>query len=101
MGMTAKPDGDDWILDGDKVFVTNGPVADLIVVYALTDASLGPFGLTAFLVERGTEGLLTGPDVPKMGLRTSPSASCPCAAAGSRRRTCWAGPAWASRCWTT
>ncbi|MGW3350101.1 acyl-CoA dehydrogenase family protein [Nonomuraea rubra] len=72
MGMTAKPDGDDWILDGDKVFVTNGPVADLIVVYALTDASLGPFGLTAFLVERGTEGVLAGADVPKMGLRTSP-----------------------------
>ncbi|UBU18002.1 acyl-CoA dehydrogenase family protein [Nonomuraea gerenzanensis] len=73
MGMTAKPDGDDhWILDGDKVFVTNGPVADLIVVYALTDASLGPFGLTAFLVERGTEGLLAGPDLPKLGLRSSP-----------------------------
>ncbi|MEU1384881.1 MULTISPECIES: acyl-CoA dehydrogenase family protein [unclassified Nonomuraea] len=72
MGMTAKPDGDDWILDGDKVFVTNGPVADLIVVYAVTDRDLGPFGLTAFLVERDTPGLLTGPDVPKMGLRTSP-----------------------------
>ncbi|NUP03204.1 MAG: acyl-CoA dehydrogenase [Nonomuraea sp.] len=72
MGMTAKPDGDHWILDGDKVFVTNGPVADLIVVYALTDPGLGPFGLTAFLVERDTEGVLAGPDVPKMGLRGSP-----------------------------
>ncbi|MEU5862749.1 MULTISPECIES: acyl-CoA dehydrogenase family protein [unclassified Nonomuraea] len=72
MGMTAKQDGDDWILDGDKVLVTNGPVADLFVVYAVTDRDLGPFGLTAFLVEKDTPGLLTGPDVPKMGLRTSP-----------------------------
>jgi alkylation response protein AidB-like acyl-CoA dehydrogenase len=72
MGMTAKPDGDHWILDGDKVFVTNGPVADLIVVYALTEPELGPFGLTAFLVERDTEGVRAGQDLPKMGLRTSP-----------------------------
>lgn len=72
MGMTAKPDGDHWVLDGEKVFVTNGPVADLIVVYAVTDRDLGPFGLTAFLVDRDTEGVVAGPDVPKMGLRTSP-----------------------------
>lgn len=72
MGMTAKPDGDHWVLEGDKVFVTNGPIADLFVVYALTERELGPFGLTAFLVERDTEGVVVGEDVPKMGLRTSP-----------------------------
>ncbi|MGE5830337.1 MAG: acyl-CoA dehydrogenase family protein [Micromonosporaceae bacterium] len=72
MGMTAKADGDYWRLDGEKAFVTNGPIASILVVYAVTDRALGPFGLTAFLVERDTPGLLVGPQTPTMGLRTAP-----------------------------
>jgi alkylation response protein AidB-like acyl-CoA dehydrogenase len=63
--------GDHWVLDGTKAFVTNAPVADVFVVYARTKPEGGPFGLTAFVVDRDTPGLSTGPPVPKMGLQTS------------------------------
>jgi alkylation response protein AidB-like acyl-CoA dehydrogenase len=69
---TAERDGDTYVLRGTKAFVTNGPVADLFVVYARTRADAGPLGLTAFLVERDTPGLSCGAPVAKMGLRTSP-----------------------------
>jgi alkylation response protein AidB-like acyl-CoA dehydrogenase len=61
-----------FVLNGNKAFVTNGPIADLIVVYARTSKPAGPSGLTAFLVERDTPGLVLGPPIGKMGLRTSP-----------------------------
>jgi alkylation response protein AidB-like acyl-CoA dehydrogenase len=72
MTMTATPDGDAWVLDGRKAFVTNGPVAGLYVVYAVTDRSAGPFGLTAFAVERDTPGLRAGPELSTMGLTSAP-----------------------------
>lgn len=71
MRTTAKPDGDEFVLDGTKAFVSNGPVAELFVVYARTGGP-GPFGITPFLVERGTPGLTVGPPLAKMGLRSSP-----------------------------
>jgi alkylation response protein AidB-like acyl-CoA dehydrogenase len=82
MRTRARPDGDGWILDGGKTFITNAPIADLITVYARTDPDRGPLGITAFLVERGTPGLTIGPPMEKMGLKTSPLAevhldSCP------------------------
>jgi L-prolyl-PCP dehydrogenase len=71
MTTTATADGDDFVLDGGKAFITNGPVADVFVVYARTGEA-GFRGITAFVVERGTEGLTVGEPVEKMGLRTSP-----------------------------
>ncbi|WFE37843.1 acyl-CoA dehydrogenase family protein [Micromonospora sp. WMMD998] len=74
MGMrtTAVRDGDHYVLNGSKAFVTNGPIADVIVVYALTGKRGSPAALTAFLVDRDTPGLVVGPPVAKMGLTTSP-----------------------------
>jgi alkylation response protein AidB-like acyl-CoA dehydrogenase len=63
---------DRYILNGSKVFVTNGPVADIFIVYATVDPAKGPNGVSAFLVERGFKGLSLGAEAHKMGLRTSP-----------------------------
>jgi alkylation response protein AidB-like acyl-CoA dehydrogenase len=75
-GMRARVgrDGGDYVLNGAKTFVSNAPVADLFVAYATLDPSLGPTGITAFIVERCTPGLVIGKTVHKMGLRTSPMA---------------------------
>ncbi len=69
---TARRDGERYVLNGSKTFITNAPIADLFVVFAVTDAAKGPFGLSAFLVEAGSPGLEIGPTLDKMGLRTSP-----------------------------
>jgi hypothetical protein len=63
-----------YVLNGTKMFVTNGPVADVVVVFATVDRSAGGAGVTAFLVEKGTRGLAVGRELEKMGLRTSPMA---------------------------
>jgi alkylation response protein AidB-like acyl-CoA dehydrogenase len=71
MATTAKARGDKYILNGRKTFITNGPIADLFVVYAMTNRNLGALGGgSVFLVERGTPGFRTGAPIPKMGLRT-------------------------------
>lgn len=72
MRTCAERHGDRYILNGVKTFVTNGPVANLIVTYATIDPALGATGITAFLVERDTPGISIGPADSKMGLRTSP-----------------------------
>ncbi len=72
MRTRATRDGQHFVLTGSKAFVTNGPVADLFMVYARTQGDGGPLGITALLVERDTPGLTIGPPVDKMGLRTSP-----------------------------
>jgi alkylation response protein AidB-like acyl-CoA dehydrogenase len=69
---TAVCHGDEWLLNGSKTFVTNAPVADLFVLYARTGEGFG--GVTCFLVPRGAQGLVIGPPIEKMGLRTSPMA---------------------------
>jgi alkylation response protein AidB-like acyl-CoA dehydrogenase len=69
---TAEPDGDDFLLNGSKTFVSNGPIADVLVVYARTHPSGGPLGITTFMVDRDTDGLSIGKPLSKMGLRTSP-----------------------------
>lgn len=68
----ADRDGDEYVLNGSKTFVSNGPVADVIVVYARTRPDAGALGITAFLVDRDTPGLSIGKPMKKMGLRTSP-----------------------------
>ncbi|WKX69265.1 acyl-CoA dehydrogenase family protein [Streptomyces sp. XD-27] len=72
MRTTAVRDGDAYVLRGSKTFVSNGPVAELVVVYARTDACAGPLGISAFLLRRGTPGLAFGNPIAKMGLRSSP-----------------------------
>ncbi|WP_210589311.1 acyl-CoA dehydrogenase family protein [Streptomyces sp. GESEQ-35] len=72
MRTRAERDGDDYVLTGGKAFVSNGPVADVITVYARTSDRPGPLSVTAFLVDRDTPGLTVGRPVAKMGLRTSP-----------------------------
>ncbi len=69
---TAERRGDAYVLNGSKVFVTNGSIADLFIVYATVDRAKGPNGVSAFLVERGTGGLTFGAATQKMGLKTSP-----------------------------
>jgi len=69
---TAQRRGDTYVLNGSKIFVTNGPVADVLLVFATVDPSLGPAGVSAFLVEKELPGLVLGNKIEKMGLRTSP-----------------------------
>ena len=69
---TARKHGEGYRLNGEKIYITNGPIADVFVVLATVDRSIGGFGLTAFLVERDTPGLSLSPLVDKMGLRTVP-----------------------------
>jgi L-prolyl-PCP dehydrogenase len=65
-------DGDHYVLDGAKTFVTNGPVADVVLVFATINRELRSAGISAFLVERSTPGMTLSKPIPKMGLRTSP-----------------------------
>lgn len=75
MHTKATPDGDGWRINGTKIFITNGPVADMVIVFAMTDVAKGFHGgITAFLVEAGTPGFRTSQKIEKMGLRTSPFA---------------------------
>lgn len=69
---TATKDGDHYVLNGAKTYITNGPVADVLVVFATVDKSKGAQGISAFLVEKGTPGFNIGKGLEKMGLRTSP-----------------------------
>jgi butyryl-CoA dehydrogenase len=69
----AERKGDSWILNGTKMFITNGAIADVAVVYAKTDVSAGHAGISAFIVEKGTPGFSVGRQLIKMGVRTSPT----------------------------
>ncbi|MBI2566634.1 MAG: acyl-CoA dehydrogenase family protein [Candidatus Schekmanbacteria bacterium] len=71
MKTTARRQGDRYVLDGAKMFITNGPIADVAVVYAKTQPELGHGGISAFIVEKGTPGFTAGPPLVKMGVRTS------------------------------
>jgi acyl-CoA dehydrogenase len=69
---TAREDGDRWLLNGTKIWVTNGPIADVVVVYAANDRAKGARGgITAFIVEKGFKGFRVGKVDEKMGLRGS------------------------------
>ena len=64
-------DGDSYVLDGSKIFITNGKEADVYVVFAMTDRSKGTRGITGFIVEKGTPGFSFGTKEKKMGIRGS------------------------------
>jgi hypothetical protein len=74
MRTRATRDGDHYVLNGTKTFVTNAPVADLFVAYATVNPALGAMGITGFIIERDTPGLAIPKKLEKMGLRTSPMA---------------------------
>lgn len=71
---TAKRDGDEWVLNGVKVFITNGGIADVHVVVATVDPALGHRGQASFVVAKGTPGLRQGKKESKVGIRASHTA---------------------------
>jgi butyryl-CoA dehydrogenase len=71
MSTTAEKRGDAYVLNGSKIFITNGPIADVSVVYAKTDPDKKHAGISAFIVDKGTPGFSSGPNLIKMGVCTS------------------------------
>jgi isovaleryl-CoA dehydrogenase len=74
MRTTARRDGDDYVLDGTKLFITNGPIADVVLLYAKTDRERGAHGISAFVVETATPGFRVAQKLVKMGVRGSQTA---------------------------
>jgi alkylation response protein AidB-like acyl-CoA dehydrogenase len=70
---TAVADGDHYVLDGTKTFISNAPIADLLLVFASTNPKKGWAGITGFLVPTSTPGLSVGKPIDKLGLKTSPT----------------------------
>lgn len=73
MATTARRDGDHFVLNGRKMFITNGPVADILLIYAKTNPEAGPHGISAFIVEKDTPGFEVAQKLDKMGWRGSPT----------------------------
>ena len=71
MKLTAKKSGDKFILNGSKMWITNGPTADVLVVYAKTDLGAGHRGISAFIVEKGMKGFSVAQKLDKLGMRGS------------------------------
>jgi len=74
MRTTARRDGDSYLLNGSKLYITNGPVADVLLVYAKTDKERGPQGISAFIVEKHFPGFKVAQKLTKMGYRGSQTA---------------------------
>jgi len=71
MRTRADKKGDAYVLNGNKMWITNGPIAETLVVYAKTDPEAGPRGITAFLIEKGMKGFSTHQKLDKLGMRGS------------------------------
>ncbi len=71
MRLRAEHKGNRYVLNGSKMWITNGPDADTLIVYAKTDAKAGPKGITAFIIEKGFPGFSTAPKLDKLGMRGS------------------------------
>ena len=71
MKLKAEKKGDRYVLNGTKFWITNGPCADTLVIYAKTDPAGGPRGITAFIVEKGFKGFKTAQKLDKLGMRGS------------------------------
>jgi butyryl-CoA dehydrogenase len=69
----AQKKDDSWVLNGSKIFITNGAIADVAVIYAKTDPDAGHAGISAFIVEKGTPGFSVSRNLQKMGVRSSPT----------------------------
>jgi isovaleryl-CoA dehydrogenase len=73
MSLAAEKKGDRYILNGSKMWITNGPYAETFVIYAKTDPKAGSRGITAFIVEKDTKGFSTAQKLDKLGMRGSPT----------------------------
>src|SRR6059058_5253472 len=71
MKTRADKKGDRYVLNGSKMWITNGPIAETLVVYAKTDPAAGPRGITAFIIEKGMKGFSTAQKLDKLGMRGS------------------------------
>ena len=71
MKLRARKEGDHFVLNGNKMWITNGPDADVLVVYAKTDPEAGSKGITAFIIEKGMPGFTTAQKLDKLGMRGS------------------------------
>jgi isovaleryl-CoA dehydrogenase len=71
MRLRAERKGERFVLNGNKMWITNGPDADVLIVYAKTDLNAGPKGITAFIVEKGFKGFSTAQKLDKLGMRGS------------------------------
>jgi isovaleryl-CoA dehydrogenase len=71
MRTRAEKKGDRYVLNGSKMWITNGPTGDIIVVYAKTDPNAGPRGITAFIIEKGMKGFHSAQKLDKLGMRGS------------------------------
>ncbi|MDO5715449.1 MAG: acyl-CoA dehydrogenase family protein [Tissierellia bacterium] len=71
---TAELDGDHYILNGGKIFITNAPKADIYIIFAVTTPGIGTHGISAFIVEKGWEGFTFGDHYDKLGIRSSSTA---------------------------
>jgi isovaleryl-CoA dehydrogenase len=71
MRTRAERRGDKFVLNGSKMWITNGPIAETLVVYAKTDPNAGPRGITAFIIEKGFKGFTTAQKLDKLGMRGS------------------------------
>lgn len=74
MSTTARRDGDHYVLNGRKLYITNGPVAEVLLIYAKTNKAKGPKGISAFIVEKGFPGFKVAQKLDKMGFRGSTTA---------------------------
>lgn len=72
MRTRARREGDHYVLNGTKIFITNGPIADVLLIYAKTDMEKGTHGISAFIVEKNFEGFRVAQKLDKMGFRGSP-----------------------------
>ena len=73
MATTARREGDHYVLNGTKLFITNGPVADVLLVYATTDRARGKRGISVFIIEKTFSGFSVAQKLDKMGLRGNPT----------------------------
>ena len=73
MRLRADKRGDRYVLNGSKMWITNGHYAETLVVYAKTDPSAGPRGITAFVIEKGFKGFRPAQKLDKLGMRGSPT----------------------------
>src|SRR5438445_8460325 len=71
MTTRAEKKGDRYVINGSKMWITNGPIAETLVVYAKTDPAAGPRGITAFIIEKGMKGFSTAQKLDKPGMRGS------------------------------
>ena len=98
MKLKAEDKGGVYLLNGSKMWITNGPDADTMVVYAKTEPELGARGVTAFIVEKGMKGFSTAQKLDKLGMRGCTPARWCSTTSRCRRRTCWARSTAAPRC---